>query len=232
MMMEKVQIGECTLYRGDCLDVLPALPAVDAVVTDPPYGVALGKREGLHGPSGKLRRHGLAKAAYDVYEDTHENFVSLIVPRLSAALDLAARGAVFTGPHIQEQRKATAFGGVYCPVGSGRHAWGFKTFHPVLLYGKAPELHKGAKSTILKDNGYSVKNGHPCPKPLAWMEWLVGLTTRHEGQAVLDPFMGSGTTLRAAKDLGRRAIGIEIEERYCEIAAKRLQQSVLALGVA
>ena len=68
---------------------------------------------------------------------------------------------------------------------------------------------------------------HPAPFPLALAKRAVETTP---AEVVLDPFCGSGTTLRAAKDLGRRAIGIEIEERYCEIAARRLQQSVLPLG--
>lgn len=69
---------------------------------------------------------------------------------------------------------------------------------------------------------------HPNEKPLDMVSRFIRLTTE-EGQTVLDPFMGSGTTLRAAKDLGRKAIGIEIEEKYCEIAVKRLAQGVLAL---
>ena len=72
----------------------------------------------------------------------------------------------------------------------------------------------------------SIFHARPRPKPLPWMKWAVALVSR-PGETVIDPFMGSGTTLRAAKDLGRRAIGIEIEERYCEIAAKRLGQEVL-----
>ena len=67
---------------------------------------------------------------------------------------------------------------------------------------------------------------HPTPKPEQVMRWLVTQSTEI-GDLVLDPFMGSGTTLVAAKNLGRRAIGIEIEERYCEIAAKRLSQGIL-----
>jgi site-specific DNA-methyltransferase (adenine-specific) len=69
-------------------------------------------------------------------------------------------------------------------------------------------------------------DGHPCPKPIRWASWMMQRASL-ERDLVLDPFMGSGTTLRAAKDLGRYAIGIEIEERYCEIAAKRMAQGVL-----
>jgi len=73
------------------------------------------------------------------------------------------------------------------------------------------------------------KVDHPCPKPIRWVTWLTSMVSQ-EGETVLDPFMGSGTTLRAARDLGRKAIGIEIEERYCEIAARRLDQAVLDFG--
>ena len=76
----------------------------------------------------------------------------------------------------------------------------------------------------------AVKNDHPTVKPLALMEYLVRLVTMPELNLILDPFMGSGTTLRAAKNLGIRAIGIDIEEQYCEIAANRLAQGVLDFG--
>jgi site-specific DNA-methyltransferase (adenine-specific) len=68
---------------------------------------------------------------------------------------------------------------------------------------------------------------HPTQKPLGIMKWCIGFV---KGRLLADPFMGSGTTLEAAKALGRKAIGIEIEERYCEIAANRLRQSVLDFG--
>jgi site-specific DNA-methyltransferase (adenine-specific) len=77
--------------------------------------------------------------------------------------------------------------------------------------------------TIAATNGERV--AHPTQKPLRVMRWCLGFAPF--AQTILDPFMGSGTTLRAAKDLGRKAIGIEIEEKYCEIAANRLRQEVL-----
>jgi site-specific DNA-methyltransferase (adenine-specific) len=73
------------------------------------------------------------------------------------------------------------------------------------------------------------QNGHPCPKPYSAWRWLLERCS-DENTVVLDPFCGSGTTLVAAKDLGLRAIGIEIEEHYCEIAAKRLSQEVLTFA--
>jgi site-specific DNA-methyltransferase (adenine-specific) len=84
------------------------------------------------------------------------------------------------------------------------------------------------KSRWDRQHGDGWTGSHPTEKPLSLMEWAVGFLP--DGAPVLDPFMGSGTTLVAAKNLGRKAIGIEIEERYCEIAAERLSQGVLGLG--
>jgi site-specific DNA-methyltransferase (adenine-specific) len=218
-----------TIYHGDCRDVLPYLEA-DALVTDPPYGVELGVGKDMRGGSPRLR-HGLAKAAYAGFGDTYEELLSTVVPAVELALAIVKRGALFSGPHLQDFPKATAIGGVYCPVGAGRHQWGFKTFLPVLFYGVDPRLHKGAQPNTIKSTRKAEPNEHPCPKPIEWMRWLIDRVAL-SGEIVLDPFAGSGTTLRAAKDLGYRAIGIEIEERYCEIAAKRLAQEVLDFGEA
>ena len=78
-----------------------------------------------------------------------------------------------------------------------------------------------------RNDGYGVDNRHPTVKPTDLMRWLVRLVTMPSGTLILDPFMGSGTTLVAARDEHVRAIGIEVEERYAEIAAKRLAQEVL-----
>ena len=72
---------------------------------------------------------------------------------------------------------------------------------------------------------------HPTQKPVALMAWVIGKWCG-EAETILDPYMGSGPVMRAAKDLGRKAIGIELEERYCEIAAERCSQEVLDLGAA
>jgi site-specific DNA-methyltransferase (adenine-specific) len=211
-----------TIYHADCRDVFSFVQA-DALVTDPPYGINLGACSGTGG------NHGMLHDAYASYDDSYENFVGVIVPRLCAAMAVVTRSLVWTGPHIHEQPKPDAIGGVYCPAGAGRHGWGFKQFLPVLLYGAAPDLHLGAKvPTVIRSQELpdKISKLHPVPKPLGWMRWSIKLASR-EGETILDPFMGSGTTLRAAKDLGRRAIGIDIEERYCELAVKRLSQEVL-----
>jgi site-specific DNA-methyltransferase (adenine-specific) len=215
--------GGITIYHGDAREVMFAAPKWDVVVCDPPYGVSLGVKKDMRGGS-----HGLAKSSYASYDDSEENFRAVVLPVLTSALLRAKRGAVFAGPRTQDLPKGSALGGVHCPAASGRHRWGFNCFLPVVFYGTAPELNKGGKQTVLKSTAVAEKNGHPCPKPLAWMEWLVSIASLST-ETVLDPFAGSGTTLQAAQLIGRRAIGIEIEERYCEIAAKRLSQEVLPL---
>jgi site-specific DNA-methyltransferase (adenine-specific)/modification methylase len=217
--MKKEIIGDATLYLGDCREILPTLPRVDAVITDPPYGVNLGSTRGAGGT------HGLSLEAYASYEDTYENYVEQVVPAIQFSLSTASRGAIFIGPHIHELPKFDALGGVYCSAATGRHQWGFKNFLPVLFYGAYPDLHKGARyPTVIASNETAEKNGHPVPKPIGWMSWLVNLTTR-EGETVLDPFMGSGTTGVAAVQLGRSFIGIEREPKYFEIACRRIEDA-------
>jgi len=137
---------------------------------------------------------------------------------------------IFTGTEmIWNYPKAKSMGCVFSLAGAGSSSWGFKCMHPVLYYGKDPYLQdgKGRRPDSLKYEQPNRDNvDHPCPKPIQWMQWAVNRSTR-PGETILDPFMGSGTTLVAAKQLQRKAIGIEIEEKYCEIAAKRLSQEVL-----
>jgi len=211
-----------TLYHGDARELLPLLKA-DVMITDPPYGVNLGKHDGA-----KEKRPGyLVKQSYTEYDDSPENYRAQIVPVLEAGIKMHDRAAIFgVVPNLWMLPAPSALGGVYLPAGCGRMPWGFQNLAPVLFYGKAPDLHLGSKATTIRSSDAAEKNGHPCPKPIKWMTWLIDLCSR-PGETVLDPFAGSGTTLRAAKDLGRRAIGIEVNEAYCRIAVSQLAQGVL-----
>jgi site-specific DNA-methyltransferase (adenine-specific) len=199
-----------TIYHGDCREILPSLKA-DVVVTDPPYGVAF---------KGKATKHTKASGGY-----TTEDSAVVGPDTIRLALPLVERAAVFTGTRLAFRYPPPAdIGCVYCPSGAGIGTWGFTCMHIVLFYGPRPTA--ACKPSSIQSFDVAGKSGHPCPKPLSWMKWLVNLASI-EGETILDPFMGSGTTLVAAKLEGRKAIGIEIEERYCEIAAKRLAQGVL-----
>jgi DNA modification methylase len=218
-----------TIYHGDCRDVLAEIGRADVFVTDPPYGVNLGNHGGA--TDGRTD-HVLVKSGYSAYDDTPENFDAVVVPVVRALVASIERGAVFCAGHMAFRLPVpAAIGGVFLPAACGRTAWGYNSFAHCLLYGAAPDLNKGAKPIGITSTAVSGANGHPCPKPEPWLRWLVDLTSR-QTEVIIDPFAGSGTTLRAAKDLGRRAIGIEIDERYCEIAAKRLSQRVLPLTAA
>jgi site-specific DNA-methyltransferase (adenine-specific) len=196
-----------TIYHGDCRDVLPLLPKVDLVLTDPPYGV------------------GFQYASHDDSLESWRRLMQMVV-----VWTRAGGASMLITPSCQIQQLEWIYRTIppdwlicWYKGSPGTAAFvGFNDWEPLLVYGKPKGLQ-------MHDYFYAqpdpFTNGHPCPKPERWATWLIGRASQTLG-IILDPFMGSGTTLVAAKQLGRRAIGIEIEERYCEIAAKRLSQEV------
>jgi site-specific DNA-methyltransferase (adenine-specific) len=219
-----------TIYHGDCREILPQI-AGHVVVTDPPYGVNLTTKTSDYRGSANFDA-GESLMASVLYRDDPEHVRALIASVMPHVLSIG-RALVFSGTRMMwAYPEPTAVGCVFTPNGAGRSSWGFQCMHPVLFYGKDPWLAagKGSRPNSFRTEQPNLERiDHPCPKPLEWMTWAV-MRASMDGEVVIDPFMGSGTTLRAAKDLGRRAVGIEIEERYCEIAAKRLSQRVLPLG--
>jgi len=200
------------IYNGDSLELLPSLIGrSDVCLTDFPYGV---------------------NEKYKSYEDTRvglKTLVKTILPILVGGVELTV---VTTGVRnlfcYPEPNWTMAW---ISTAGIGNGPWGFCCWQPILCYGKDPYLKNrlGSRPDIFMSNETSQKNGHPCPKPYGvWGQILKRITINNE-PVIIDPFMGSGTTLRICKDLGYKAIGIELEESYCEIAAKRCAQETLAL---
>lgn len=205
-----------TIYHADCREVVPSLRA-NALVTDPPYGVDF---------QGKSTKRNLRRGKDQGYLGGDSASIGPAIVRI--ALTRVERGAVFTGTRLMySYPEPYDIGCVYSPAGAGRGRWGFHCFNPILFYGRPPP-RIGKRPSSLLSFDISDASDHPCPKPLRWMTWLVELAS-NEGETILDPFAGSGTTLRAAKELGRQAVGVEIEERYCELAAERCAQEVLPL---
>lgn len=188
------------IWCGDCHEVIPTLPKVDLVLTDPPYGV--GKN-------------------YESYCDTYDSLTELI-----ACLGQFPKRIITCGVNnIWRYPEAEWVLCWWKPNGMTRsRVANANVWEPILVYGCGYVFGTDGKEICTSPQN----NGHPCPKPLKLFHWLIEKASK-ENQLILDPFMGSGTTLVAAKLLGRRAIGIEIEERYCEIAARRLAQGVLPL---
>ena len=212
----RVQIGDCDLFLGDCRELLPLLPKVDAVVTDPPYGVALGVGKSNN------NRH---RDEYASFKDTPENIEQVILPAIAECRKIAQR-VVFT-PGVRNLFKYPQpdhVGSIYYPAGAGCNAWGFSCWQPIIYYGKDPFGGKGSRPDSFESSEAAEKNGHPCPKPLGQMRKILERASMR-GETVLDPFMGSGTTGVACVKLGRKFIGIEIEPKYFEIACKRIEQA-------
>jgi DNA modification methylase len=215
------------LYRGDCLKILKRIPdrSVDAVVTDPPYGVGLTRKSNDFRGS-RYFDGGESLQASRTYDDSEESARELISAVMPEILRVSRRAAIFCGHRMLfDYPKPTSIGCAFVPNGAGRDRWGFGCFNPILYYGKCPYLASGRGS---RPNAFANcqpgEKGidHPCPKPLAWMRWLVERSSL-EGETVLDPFMGSGTTGLACQQLGRNFIGIEIDPEYHAIARRRIR---------
>lgn len=215
--MKPVIIGDCTLYLGDCLEIMPTLGKVDAVVTDPPYGIG-----GSNGTIGKKRGKGAYISAFD---DTPSYIEKVVATAIRLALSKSTRGALTPGfRNMFKYPEPKDVGSYYMPSGSGLNYWGRITDQPIFYYGDDPLLGKTIqyKSHTIREP--MEKIDHPCPKPIMAWTWLVKRVSL-DGETILDPFMGSGTTGVACAKLGRKFIGIELEPKYFDIACERIQKA-------
>lgn len=217
------QDASVTLYHGDCREVLPTLEEVDACITDPPWGAVThaGARTGRDG-----ERVLVDFAA--ITADELRSALALVRVRRWVVATIEWRHMLGLESEPPAGLRFVRFGVWVKPNGApqftgDRPATGWEAV--AILHRDGPMRWNGgghhAIWSIPKTEGE-----HPTQKPPRLVREFVRLFS-DRGETVLDPFAGSGTTLRAAKDLGRRAIGIEIEERYCEIAAKRCAQETL-----
>lgn len=233
--------GDCTIYHGDALEVLAALAEVpiDAVVTDPPY--ASGSRtEASKSSSGAMVRNVRFQTPIENDQMTTTGFVWLLRQTAMALRPMLPEGGSFLSfidwrqwPNLVGALETCNYrvqGMIVWDKGSIGMGNGFRAQHELICHASrgVPTIHDRSCGNVLRAGRQELVD-HPSPKPQALMARLIEVVTPPSG-LVLDPFMGAGTTLRAARDVGRKAIGIEYEERYCEIAAKRLGQEAFDFG--
>ena len=193
--MKKVETEKTTLYLGDCEEILPELPVVDALVTDPPYGINISKNP--------VRQKHRPK---DWDRSRPSDFLLEML--------------------LKSSKEQIIWGGNYfnLPPSRGFLIWDKK--QPMdfsLAMAEMAWWSKDTNSKIFHERVVNYKKHHPTQKPIALMEWCLGFLPKAE--VILDPFMGSGTTGVAAVNLGRRFIGIEREEKYFEVALRRIEEA-------
>ena len=210
-MKEYYKDDYCTIYNADCREVLPTLDKVDLVLTDPPYGMSFQSNR-------RIEKH--SKIAGDA-------FFPLDLIEMSMGLATRAAYVFCRWDNLSDMpppKSVLAWVKNNWSMGDLKHEHG-RQWEACCFYAmKGHEFIKRIPDVIARARtGNSL---HPTEKPVSLMAELIACNV---GGTILDPFMGSGTTLRAAKDLRRKCIGIELEEKYCEIAANRLAQEVLSL---
>lgn len=211
----KVEIGDATLYLGDCMDILPTLDKVDAVITDPPYGIGAdkGKKGSIPFKGGKSYEMAWhPENTWDKDRPRKEIFDFMIKKSNKAII----WGGNYFADWLSAQGKWLWWDKCQTmpTYGDGELAW-------TNLSGTTPKKFVWANNKIFADR--TIRH-HPTQKPLELMAWCIEQAGNPE--TILDPFMGSGTTGVAAIQLGRKFIGIEREPKYFDIACKRIEQAV------
>ena len=199
-MREKVTIGNAELWLGDCREILPSLPKVDLILTDPPYGIGINKSHRL------ATSRGHVGEVWD--NEPIPNWLILL---------------------LQEQgRNQIIWGGNYYNMGPGRGflVWDKQNDGRDFADCEMAWTSLDAVARIFRKRPMNMDGGkvHPTQKPRELMEWCIGQDV--EAKTICDPFMGSGTTGVACANLGKRFIGIEREPKYFEIACKRIEHAV------
>jgi site-specific DNA-methyltransferase (adenine-specific) len=212
--------GTCSLFLGDCRETSEWLTA-DVLVTDPPYGI--GWRRGAH----RLRGH-VSTANAGIEGDADASVRDCALAMWGARPGICFGDFAVRPPDVRltlAYRKAPDAGSV------GGHGGFRRDIEAIYLTGPWPANYQGRSSVLETRNraqggpsGIAARYGHPHAKPVDVMETLIAACPPG---VVADPFAGSGSTLVAARNLGRRFIGVELDERYCELAARRLSQMVM-----
>ncbi len=205
-----------TIYHADCREILPLLPPVDLVLTDPPYG----------------RNMNFGRRSESIIGDEDVSLRDLVIemlPNISKFIfgsPLCLRPQDIKAVLIWDKSELTGMGDLSFP-------WKI-THEEIYVMGNGFKIERRDGSVLRfplrpswSNHPDSISGLHPAEKPVSLIQYLL---TKTNARIILDPFMGSGTTLVAAKNLNRKAIGIEIEEKYCVIAVKRLRQEVFDFG--
>lgn len=195
-------IGDATLYLGDCRDILPGIGAVDAVVTDPPYGLGDWNNRGTN-----------ASRPFD--SEITQSWDHAIGPQIIAAmLECSRYQIIWGGNYLGDYLGRTKQMFVWNKKIRGMHfndceiAWCSQFKEACRVFDYSPARMEDKE--------------HPTQKPIALLEWCI-CHLPNDAKTILDPFMGSGTTGVACARLGRRFIGIEVEPRYFDIACRRIE---------
>lgn len=202
-----------TLYHGDCLELADLWTVADVLVTDPPYGITY--------ESGRVRHRPAQRIAGDGNTGIRDETLAL----------WGERPALVFGKWSQPRPEATRARLIWSKapdpgMGDLDFPWG-NSDEEIYVLGSGYVGKRGPNVITCPKPPVCNRDAHPTPKPLALMDQLIA---KCPPGVIADPFAGSGSTLVAAKALGRKAIGVELDERYCEIAANRLSQDVLDFG--